>query len=120
MYFVAVLMALALPPPMAGRQQLQWRTGTDRPRYLQPMAGHGDALPRRQWRQTSARAGALISERFRGHRKRHFLTSTVHPVLGHWRALRDKLEVQSMWPGTAKYADEEHLLATTVRTQRLR
>lgn len=122
MYFAAAAAAallMALPPPMTGRQP-QWRPAAEyRPRYLRPMAdGHGVALPRRQWRQAS-RAGALIGEHLLGHRKRlRYLTTTVHPVLGHWRALRDKLEVQSMWPGTARHADEAHLLATTVRITR--
>jgi len=82
--------------------------------------GGGGGLPRRQWRRQAAtplaRAGSHIGDHLIARRQRHLLTSTVHPVLGHWRALHDKLDVQSMWPGTARYADERYLPATTVRT----
>lgn len=80
--------------------------------------GSSGVLPRRQWRQSAAtaRAGSHIGEHLLASRQRHFLTSTMSPVRGHWRAIHDKLELQTMWPGTTRYPDEAYLPATTVRT----
>lgn len=95
----------------ARRRIQQWR-------HALADGGGGSVLPRRQWRQSAAtaRAGGHIGEHLLASRQRHFLTSTMSPVRGHWRAIHDKLELQTMWPGTARYPDEAYLPATTVRT----
>lgn len=91
----------------AGRRPLQWRQpGADWPHY--PWQA------KQPWK--SRAAGGHLGEHVLARRQRHFLTSTMSPVLGHWRALHDKLDAQSMWPGTGKYAEEAYLRATTVRT----
>jgi len=91
----------------AGQRLQQWRQTGDRPNYLHMLTG-GSVLPRRVWtRQTDGQPRTTA-------RRRRFPTSNAGPVMGHWRALHDKLDVQSMWPGTAKYANEIYLPATTV------
>lgn len=92
--------------------------------WRQTGGGGGSALPRRLWLPHAAghssmtRGGSRhhVGEHLIARRQRHFLTSTMSPVMGHWKSLRYKLEVQSTWPGTARYADETSLPATTVRT----
>lgn len=91
----------------AGRRLQQWRQTGDRPNYLQMLAG-GGVLPRRVWTQQAD------GQQHTTARRRRFPTSNSSPVMGHWRALHDKLDVQSMWPGTAKYSNENYLPATTV------
>lgn len=96
----------------ARRRIQQWRHA------LADGSSSSGVLPRRQWRQpaATARAGSHVGEHVLASRQRHFLTSTMSPVRGHWRAIHDKLELQTMWPGTARYPDEAYLPATTVRT----
>lgn len=110
---VALLAAAERQPAYpAGRRPLQW------PHYHHhPSQAAAAPAPRKQLWKTRP-AGGHLGEHVLARRQRHFLTSTMSPVLGHWRALHEKLEVQSMWPGTGKYAEEAYLLATTVRTAR--
>lgn len=110
-------------PVFGGRRSLQWRRMANgvvdsRPHYRLLAVGGAGVLPRRQWRKS--RAGSHISEYMLDRRPpRHFFTTTpIPPVLGHWRALHDKLQVQTMWPGTARYPNEDALQATTVRYNR--
>lgn len=113
-YMLAALLNAALATGQrhavfAGRRLQQWRqTGGDRPNYLHMLAGSG-VLPRRVWTRQ-----ADDQQHTTTRRRRRFPTSNASPVMGHWRALHDKLDVQSMWPGTAKYANENYLPATTV------
>lgn len=114
-YMLAALLNAALAAGQrnamfAGHRLQQWRQTGDRPNYLQMLTG-GGVLPRRVWsRQDDGQPTAT------GRRRRRFPTSKAMPVMGHWRALHEKLEVQSMWPGTEKYANELYLPATTVST----
>lgn len=113
-YMLAALLNAALATGQrhavfAGRRLQQWRQAGDRPNYLNMLAG-GGVLPRRVWtRQADGQPQRTTTTR-----RRRFPTSNASPVLGHWRALHDKLDVQSMWPGTGKYANEMYLPATTV------
>ncbi|XP_025420148.1 lipase 3-like [Sipha flava] len=113
--FVAALLQLSAGDRhsvFAGRGH-QWR---------QTGGGEGSsALPRRLWLQhaagpsSAARGGSRhhIGEHVIARRQHHFLTPIMSPVMGQWKSLHDKLETQSEWPGTAKYADETSLSATT-------
>lgn len=104
-----LLMALLRPPPpVAGRRQPQRR----------PVVRTADYLPRRPWRHVPASPGTFHGgfQQFLANRQQRHLAGPVNHATGHWRALHDKLDAQSTWPGTARYADEESLPATTVRT----
>lgn len=117
-YMLAALLNAALATGqrhtvLAGRRLQQWRQTADRPNYLHNMLAGGGVLPRRVWTQQSDGQSGTP-----GRRKRRFPMSNAGLVMGHWKALHEKLEVQSMWPGTSKYANEANLLATTVSTAR--
>lgn len=112
-YMLAALLNAALATGQrhavfAGRRLQQWRQTGDRPNYLHMLADSG-VLPRRVWTRQ-----ADDQQHTTTRRRRRFPASNASPVMGHWRALHDKLDVQSMWPGTAKYANENYLPATTV------
>lgn len=85
-------------------------------RMRPPLLSGNGVLPRRQWRQASAAVGRVDELHALRGGQRHFLTSTVTPYRGHYRALHNKLELQTMWPGTSRYPDEAYLPATTVST----
>ncbi|KAL5241759.1 hypothetical protein ACI65C_009169 [Semiaphis heraclei] len=111
-YMLAALLNAALATGQrhavfAGRRLQQWRQTGDRPNYLHMLADSG-VLPRRVWTRQ-----ADDQQHTTTRRRRRFPASNASPVMGHWRALHDKLDVQSMWPGTAKYANENYLPATT-------
>ncbi|VVC24413.1 Partial AB-hydrolase lipase domain,Serine aminopeptidase, S33,Alpha/Beta hydrolase fold [Cinara cedri] len=89
----------------------QWRRVDGRTNYRRRLLTGGVHLPRRQWRQPTA-AAAQVGEQLARH-QRHFLASTVNPVMNHWRSIHDKLQVQSTWPGNGRYSDETSLLFTT-------
>lgn len=82
------------------------------------LTGVSGVLPRRQWRQSSSASSHRVGEHVLALRQRHFFTSTISPYRGHYRALHDKLELQTMWPGTSRYSEEAYLPATTVRIRR--
>lgn len=102
-----LLMTLLRPPPVAGRRQPQRR----------PVVRTADYLPRRPWRHVPASPGTFHGgfQQFLANRQQRHLAGPVNHATGHWRALHDKLDTQSTWPGTARYADEASLPATTVR-----
>uniref|UniRef100_A0A2H8TE46 Lipase 3 n=1 Tax=Melanaphis sacchari TaxID=742174 RepID=A0A2H8TE46_9HEMI len=120
-YVLAALLNAALAAGLqrhavfgAGHRLQQWRQTDDRPDYLHFLAtaagggGGGGVLPRRTWtRQQDGQPTAT------GRRQRRFQTSNAVPAMGYWKALHRKLEVQSKWPGTEKYANEMYLAATT-------
>lgn len=93
------------------RQQQQAAAGDHGDQHLLPGATSAESvLPRRQWRK-AGRAASHFGEEV----QRRFLSSTMTPIKGHWKALRGKLEHQQGWPGTTRYTDETHLTGTTVR-----
>lgn len=108
-----------VPPVLAARRPQpvrQWRRDDGRVNYYRRLLTSGIHLPRGQWQQSAATAvsgeqHAQLARR----QQRHFLASTVGPAMGHWRSIHDKLQMQSTWPGTGRYADQTSLLATTVR-----
>jgi len=112
----AAVATTSLQPATAERQTAFARRRTHQQQRRQLMAA--DAVsPRRQWRH--AQAGRAAGEHVLSLRQRHLLTSTASPYKGHYRALHNKLELQTMWPGTSRYPDEAYLPFTTVSTATL-
>jgi len=114
----AVFAAAATSPrPAAAERQAAFARRRTHHQQRRPLSAADAASPRRQWRH--AQAGRAAGEHVLSLRQRHLLTSTASPYRGHYRALHNKLELQTMWPGTSRYPDEAYLPFTTVSTAAL-
>ncbi|XP_050521589.1 lipase 3-like [Daktulosphaira vitifoliae] len=67
----------------------------------------------RQWR-AKAKPGRFVNDHMLARRQWNYLSSTKSPsIVGHWKELAKKLELNTMWPGTGRFANESFLLNTT-------